>query len=57
MAGGLLGAHYMQSLTSGLAAGVEGFFHPAKKVHGGAVGLRYGWGEGKEHICTAKAGR
>ena len=41
MGGGLLGASYLQSVSSGLAIGCEGFYHTLnKKVRGGAGGAR-----------------
>jgi len=44
MAGGLLGAHYMQNLTKNLAVGGEGFYHLHKQVKGGSVAARVVWG-------------
>ena len=56
MAGGLLGAHYMQNLTKNLAVGGEGFYHLHKQVKGGSVAARIVWGPKDEHIATVKAG-
>jgi len=56
MGGGLLGAHYMQSVTPGLALGGEGFYHLHKQVLGGAAAARLVWGEACESVATAKAG-
>jgi len=54
--GGLLGGSYMQSVSSGLALGVEGFYHALnRKVRGGAGAMRYVWGKG-ENVATAKVG-
>jgi len=56
MAGGLLGAHYMQNLTKNLAVGGEGFYHLHKQVKGGSVAARVVWGPKDENIATVKAG-
>ena len=56
MAGGLLGAHYMQSLTKNLVVGGEGFYHTNRQIKGGSVAARVVWGPKDEHIATAKAG-
>jgi len=56
MGGGLLGAHYMQSVTQNLALGIEGFYHLHKQVHGGAGAARCVWGPKGESVATAKVG-
>lgn len=57
MGGGLLGASYLQSVSSGLAIGCEGFYHTLnKKVRGGAGAARYVWGAKGENVATAKVG-
>jgi len=56
MAGGLLGAHYMQSVSPNLVLGGEGFYHLHKQVKGGSVAARCVWGSKGEHVATAKAG-
>ena len=56
MGGGLFGAHHMQSVTSNLALGGEGFYHLHKQVRGGAAAARLVWGEAGESVATAKAG-
>ena len=55
--GGLIGASYLQSVSSGLALGAEGFYHTLnKKVRGGAGALRYVWGDNQTNVATAKLG-
>ena len=56
MGNGLLGAHYMQSVTPALALGVEGIYHTQRAIRGGAAAARCVWGPGNEHVATAKAG-
>jgi len=56
MAGGLLGAHWMQSLSPNIVVGGEGFYHLHKQVKGGSVAARAVWGPKGEHVATAKAG-
>jgi len=57
MGGGLVGLHYMQSLTQSLALGGEGFYHLANpKVNGGAGAARLVWGLKGENVATAKLG-
>mmetsp|Transcript_3696 Transcript_3696/g.7918 ORF Transcript_3696/g.7918 Transcript_3696/m.7918 type:complete len:286 (-) Transcript_3696:625-1482(-) len=56
MGGGLLGAHYMQSLTPSLALGGEVFYHLYKHVHGGGAAARLTLGPKGESVATAKAG-
>ena len=53
----ILGFSYLQSLTAGLAVGLEGFYHPFNsKVRGGAGAMRYVWGAGGQNVATAKVG-
>jgi len=53
----ILGFSYLQSLTQGLACGLEGFYHPFNsKVRGGAGAMRYVWGAGGQNVATAKVG-
>lgn len=54
--GGLLGGHHMQSITSNLAFGAEGFYHLNKQVVVGAAAARCVWGPKGESVATAKAG-
>ena len=58
ISGGLLGCSYLQSLTSGLSVGGEGFYHASNsKARGGAGVMRLTWGEGsEEQVATAKVG-
>jgi mitochondrial import receptor subunit TOM40 len=57
MGGGLLGVHYMQSVTDGLALGAEGFYHSQNsKVRGGAGAARLVWGGKGENVATCKVG-
>lgn len=55
MGGGLLGAHYMQSVTPNLALGGEGFYHMQKPLSGGAAAARCVWGPDGDNVATAKA--
>lgn len=57
MGGGLMGLHYMQSLTDSLALGAEGFYHTKNtNVRGGAGAARLVWGGKGENVATAKVG-
>jgi mitochondrial import receptor subunit TOM40 len=57
MGGGLLGVNYLQSITEGLAFGVETFYHANNnKVRGGAGLMRYVFGNKGDNIATAKFG-
>lgn len=55
--GGLLAAHYMQSVSNNLALGAEAFYHTANnKFRGGAGAARLVWGGKEENVATAKVG-
>ena len=57
MGGGLIGCHYMQSLTQNLALGAEGFYHMQKSnVFGAAGAAKLTWGGKGENVATAKVG-
>ncbi|KAL1502967.1 hypothetical protein AB1Y20_011038 [Prymnesium parvum] len=57
MGGGLLGCHYMKSVTQHLALGAEAFYHMQNaKVYGGAGAARLTWGAAGENVATAKLG-
>lgn len=54
--GGLLGCHYMKSVTENLALGAEGFYHMHSPVTGVAGAARLSWGGQGENVATAKLG-
>jgi mitochondrial import receptor subunit TOM40 len=56
MGGGLLGGHYMKSVTPALALGGEVFYHLSKHVRGGGAAARLLLGPKGESVATAKAG-
>jgi len=56
MGGGLVGVHYMQSLSEALAVGGEGFYHLGRPVYGGAGCARLTWGAKGENAASAKVG-